>query len=93
MFVENEETLNKFDSESGDGDCGSTFKRAAQGQSLTPLQLHDCTLLSLVTVYFAAILKDIEQIPCSRPADFLLFLARVADEAMGGSSGAVCPKT
>ena len=34
VFQQNEEILNNFDSKSGDGDCGATFKRASQGQIL-----------------------------------------------------------
>ena len=42
-----------------------------------------------VIFLLAALLRDIEQIPCSAPADLMLYLAHVADESMGGSSGAV----
>ena len=38
---ENEDKLNNLDRLAGDGDCGSTLKRAAEGKQFTLMVLHN----------------------------------------------------
>ena len=65
-LIDNEEHLNDLDSESGDGDCGTTHSRMAK-----------------------AILAALSRMSYSRPSALLVQLGHLAQEAMGGSSGAV----
>ena len=65
-LIDNEEHLNDLDSESGDGDCGTTHSRMAK-----------------------AILAAQSRMSYSRPSALLVQLGHLAQEAMGGSSGAV----
>ncbi|KAG5318886.1 TKFC cyclase, partial [Pseudoatta argentina] len=64
--IEKEAYLNELDRGCGDGDCGSTLKRFANG-----------------------ILNNLENLSLSHPAALLLEIANIAEECMGGTSGAL----
>ncbi|KYQ56693.1 Bifunctional ATP-dependent dihydroxyacetone kinase/FAD-AMP lyase (cyclizing) [Trachymyrmex zeteki] len=65
-IIEKETYLNGLDRGCGDGDCGSTLKRFANG-----------------------ILSNLENLSLSHPATLLLEIANIAEECMGGTSGAL----
>lgn len=50
-LLSSEEKLNGFDKESGDGDCGSTMARGAQGIVVLPYHVHHATYRSLLTTF------------------------------------------
>lgn len=64
--IEKEAYLNGLDRGCGDGDCGSTLKRFADG-----------------------ILSNLDNLSVSHPAALLTEIANIAEERMGGSSGAL----
>ncbi|XP_063993832.1 triokinase/FMN cyclase-like [Diachasmimorpha longicaudata] len=65
-ITKNEEKLNNLDRGCGDGDCGSTHRKLAEG-----------------------ILSSLETFKISHPASLLIELSGIAEEGMGGTSGAV----
>ncbi|XP_011869124.1 PREDICTED: bifunctional ATP-dependent dihydroxyacetone kinase/FAD-AMP lyase (cyclizing)-like isoform X2 [Vollenhovia emeryi] len=65
-IVEKEAYLNGLDRGCGDGDCGSTLKRFADG-----------------------ILSNLDSLSLSHPAALLAEMADIAEERMGGTSGAL----
>ncbi|GAB1867170.1 Triokinase/FMN cyclase [Camponotus japonicus] len=64
--IEQEMYLNELDRGCGDGDCGSTLKRFAEG-----------------------ILDNLNNLSLSHPAALLSEIANIAEEHMGGTSGAL----
>ncbi|KAL6261264.1 hypothetical protein P5V15_008786 [Pogonomyrmex californicus] len=65
-IIEKEAYLNELDRGCGDGDCGSTLKRFADG-----------------------ILNNLDNLPLTHPAALLSEIANIAEEHMGGTSGAL----
>ncbi|XP_011705072.1 PREDICTED: bifunctional ATP-dependent dihydroxyacetone kinase/FAD-AMP lyase (cyclizing)-like isoform X2 [Wasmannia auropunctata] len=65
-IIEKEAYLNGLDRGCGDGDCGSTLKRFADG-----------------------ILSNLDNLSLSHPAALLSEIANIAEECMGGTSGAL----
>ncbi|XP_012525510.1 triokinase/FMN cyclase isoform X2 [Monomorium pharaonis] len=65
-IIEKEAYLNGLDRGCGDGDCGSTLKRFADG-----------------------ILSNLDNLSLSHPAALLTEIANIAEEHMGGTSGAL----
>ncbi|EFN87717.1 Dihydroxyacetone kinase [Harpegnathos saltator] len=65
-IIEKEAYLNELDRGCGDGDCGSTLRRFADG-----------------------ILNNLSDLPLSHPAAMLSEIANIAEEHMGGTSGAL----
>ena len=73
--------LNALDSQSGDGDCGSTFK---QGAELLLLDLHSLSSSSSVASASSSSVLDLSSLPA------LFRSLRKYSAAMGGTSGAIC---
>ncbi|XP_046417141.1 triokinase/FMN cyclase-like isoform X2 [Neodiprion pinetum] len=61
-----ENYINELDTGCGDGDCGTTMRRLAEGISLS-----------------------LENLPLSHPSSVLTALSAIAEETMGGTSGAI----
>ena len=86
-LINAEDDLNELDRGSGDGDCGSTLKRGAQGIYCSlVLNLHSFTPFPSVAIVEALLSGAI---PCSVPSQCLSTLADIVETNMGGSSGAV----
>lgn len=87
-IVKNEGKLNELDSGCGDGDCGTTLKHLALGNNENIL-LKTKYVSYFIIIGIAGIqqLLSTENFKC--PADLLNQLSRIAEEKMGGTSGAI----
>lgn len=85
-IVEREQYINNLDRGCGDGDCGTTLKHLAEGEL-------DCLLRKLAMRMaqsdFSGILSTMSELPLSHPASLLRELANIAEDRMGGTSGAL----
>ena len=93
VLMDNEERLNELDRGSGDGDCGSTMRAGCIGET-QPHCIRIQTQKPFSKLYFlllvrAAIKERLSFIDWDNPREALLSLARLVENHMGGTSGAV----
>lgn len=106
-IIEKEGYLNELDRGCGDGDCGLTLKRLADGTQYYVSSIniiffyYDYFLyfklfsifVNLIDIkldmYFVGILNDLDNLSLSHPVALLSEIGSIAEEHMGGTSGAL----
>ncbi len=82
-IISAKDELNRLDTLSGDGDCGTTFAAVAQG-SIPPPPSQSMSHLAAI---LAALVSN--QLRLEYPQTTLLQLSRIFEQTVGGTTGAV----